>query len=231
LAFGGVSELTLYLPGALSGLSTAWLVFGFAKSYFGARAAFLGAIATMLTPAGFKLFGLARTDGVFAFTVTLTALLAFRAWVLGKGWTWVWVAAAASTLTKGPLGPVLAGLGLLASRWENKSGNPFPVRGSHLAGIALFLGLVGTWFLLAYSQLGEALTSKMLSEELVGHAVSADRKQFPGALFYQPPLTPRAGCALSCLLITGCGVFGATRAPIVQPAPSNVSCSGGSWAG
>jgi 4-amino-4-deoxy-L-arabinose transferase-like glycosyltransferase len=169
-------------------LAIAWLVFGFGKIHFGPRAAFLGAIATMLTPAGFKLFGLARTDGVFAFTVTLTALLAFRAWMLGRGWTWVWLAAAASTLTKGPLGPVLGGLGLLASRWENRSGNPFPVRGSHLVGIALFLGLVGTWFLLAYWQLGEALTDKMLGKELLGHAVSAGKRHIPGALFYQPPL-------------------------------------------
>lgn len=185
---GKVDLLALYWPGAAGGLGCALLVYAFGRKVFGARAAFLGAVACLLTTAGAKQLGLARTDGVFAFTVTLTALLAYRAWRTGGGWTWVWFAAAAATLTKGPVGPVLAAFGLLAVVWERKYGTPHPVRGSHWIGLALFLAIVLGWFLLAYAQLGEALTSKMLGKELVGHAVRSDKGSFPGSMIYKQPL-------------------------------------------
>jgi 4-amino-4-deoxy-L-arabinose transferase-like glycosyltransferase len=86
--------------------------------------------------AGFKAMGLARTDAVFTLTVTLTAFLAFRSWMLGGGWTWFWLSAALSTLTKGPLGLVFAACGLLACAWERTSGVPSPLRGSHRVGVA-----------------------------------------------------------------------------------------------
>src|SRR5262245_44270290 len=108
LAVGRVSLLALYLPGALAAWGTAWLILKSGGRYFGCRAALLGAVAAMLNSAGLKEFGLARTDGVFAFTVTAAALLAHRAWIRGNGWTWFWLAAAAATLTKGPLGVILA---------------------------------------------------------------------------------------------------------------------------
>jgi 4-amino-4-deoxy-L-arabinose transferase-like glycosyltransferase len=185
---GRITLFALYLPGAVAATGTALLLLQFGRKYFGARAALFGALACLFSPAGLKEFGLARTDGVFAFTVTAGALLAFHAWQTGRRWTWVWLVAAAATLTKGPLGIALAGGGLLAAWWEKKSGHPQPLRGSHLAGILLFLVLTAGWFLAAYMEFGDALIAKLIGKELVGHVVSSGKKALPGSHFYQPPL-------------------------------------------
>ena len=150
LVRGRVDEFALYLPGALSAWGTAWLILAFGRIHFGIRAAFFAALASLLCPAGLKAFGLARTDGVFAFTVTATALLGFRAWTNGKGWTWFWLMAGLATLAKGPLGPVLAAGGFLAAFWERKSGELLKFNGNQLPGIALFLLITVGWFLLVY---------------------------------------------------------------------------------
>ncbi|HSU53375.1 MAG TPA: glycosyltransferase family 39 protein [Candidatus Dormibacteraeota bacterium] len=186
LPFGRVTLFSLYLPGAAAACGTALLLWSFGRTYFGTRAAFLAALASMVTSAGLKEFGLARTDAVFAFTVCATALLAFRAWTRGGGWTWFWLLAAAATLTKGPLGVLLAGAGLVAVWWEKKSGNPLPLKGGHALGIALFLALTVGWILLAYREFGPAVSDKLLGKELVGHAMG--ESHFPGSLFYQPTL-------------------------------------------
>jgi 4-amino-4-deoxy-L-arabinose transferase-like glycosyltransferase len=188
LACGRLSLFTLYLPGALAAWGTAGLVFRFGRTYFGTAAALMGAFASMLTTAGLKEFGLARTDGVFAFTVTAAALLAFRAWNRGGGWTGFWLMAAAATLTKGPLGLVLAGCGLLACCWERRSGTPMAIKGSHLFGFGLFLLLTAGWFLLTYRQFGPALVNKMVGRELIDAAVSEGGHHLPGTLFYRPAL-------------------------------------------
>ena len=158
------------------------------QKHFGPRPAFFGALAGMLTSAGLKEFGLARTDGVFAFTVTASALLAFRAWSLGRGWTWFWLAAAAATLTKGPLGVVLAAGGLLACWWERRTSEPLPLRGSYWAGVGLFLLLTAGWLALSYWQLGPPVLEKLLGKELKAHAASTSDGRLPGTLFWQPCL-------------------------------------------
>jgi 4-amino-4-deoxy-L-arabinose transferase-like glycosyltransferase len=185
---GRINLLALYLPGALAACGTALLVLLAGRKPFGIRAAFLGSLTLLLTGAALKEFGLARTDGVFAFWVTAAALLAFRAWDRGGGWMWFWLAATLATLTKGPLGLVLGAGGLLACRWERKTGEPLPLRGSPLAGFGIFLLLCGGWFLLAWWQQGQAVVDKMIGKELVGHAVANRHGNLPGTLFYQPPL-------------------------------------------
>jgi 4-amino-4-deoxy-L-arabinose transferase-like glycosyltransferase len=187
LARGRVDEFALYLPGALSLWGTAWMIFTFGRKYFGPRAGFFAALASMLCTAGLKEFGLARTDGVFALMVTATALLGFRAWTEGKGWTWFWVMAAVATLAKGPLGVVLAAGGFIAAFWERKSGEPLPFKGNQLLGIGLFLLITIGWFLLAYHSAGKPFIDKIIGKELVGHTVSDAKYHFPGSVFYQPP--------------------------------------------
>ena len=187
LGRGRVDEFALYLPGALSAWGTAWLIFRFGRKYFGPRAGFFAALASMLCTAGVKEFGLARTDGIFALTVTATALLGFRAWTQGKGWTWFWVMAAVATLAKGPLGVILGAGGFLAAFWERKSGERLPFKGNQLLGIGLFLLIAVGWFLLAYYSAGKPFIDKIIGKELVGHAVSETKYHFPGSLFYQPP--------------------------------------------
>jgi 4-amino-4-deoxy-L-arabinose transferase-like glycosyltransferase len=188
VACGRISLFSLYLPGALALFGTASLVFRYGQRHFGPRAAFFGALACMLCTAGLKQFGLARTDGVFAFTVTAGAFLAYVAWTRGRGWTWFWLIAAAATLTKGPLGLVLASAGLLAYYWERHSAQPLPLRGSQVAGVALFLIITVGWLGLAYWQLGRAVIDKLFLQELVFHVVEGEQKKLPGTQFYLSPL-------------------------------------------
>ena len=65
----------------------AWLVSAAGERRFGTRAGFLAALAYLLSDVGAHQMGTARWDGVFALTVTVAALLAFRAWSAGGGWT------------------------------------------------------------------------------------------------------------------------------------------------
>jgi 4-amino-4-deoxy-L-arabinose transferase-like glycosyltransferase len=188
LARGRVDEFALYLPGALSAWGTAWLILAVGRIHFGARAAFFAALASLICTAGVKECGLARTDGVFAFTVTATAFLGFRAWTQGKAWAWFWVMAAVATLAKGPLGLILAGGGVIAALWERKSGAPLSFKGNQLLGIGLFLFITIGWFLLAYHSAGKSFIDKIVGKELVGHTVSDARYHIPGSLFYQPSL-------------------------------------------
>ncbi len=188
LASGRINLFSLYVPGALATIGSACLLLCFGHRYFGTRAALFGALALFLTPTTVKAFALARTDAVFAFTVTAAALMAFRAWQSGRGWIWFWLLAAAATLTKGPLGVILGMGGLFAVVWERRTGNALPLRGSHWPGVLVFFLLTGGWFALAYSQFGDPLVAKMIGKELVGHALPGASRGFPGSHFYQPPL-------------------------------------------
>ena len=174
LLSGRISMFTMLLPSALATLTTAVVIWAFGRGTFGRRPALLGALAYLVSYVGATQVGLARPDPVFALAVTAGALAAFRAWTSGQGWTWFWLAAAAATLTKGPLGVLLAGLGLLAVGWERASRRAAPVAGSHRTGVILFVLITGGWFVLAYLQLGQALIDRMIFRELVGHAVGAN---------------------------------------------------------
>lgn len=218
LAVGEANEFTLYLPGGLAAWATGLLVFFAGRRHFGGRAGAFAALAGFLCTAGFKMFGLARTDAMFMFTVTATALLAWRAWSLGRGWTWFWLMAGVATLTKGPLGLALGAGGLLAAWWEKRSGHAHPIRGSHWPGILAYLGLTAGWFGLAYWTLGQALIDKMIGRELVGH-LTTERSGFPGSLFWQPPLY-YLGRAAPWSLFAYWGMWRAIR----QPAATSDEC-------
>lgn len=188
LLCGQANLFTLYLPGALAMLGTMLMVFVFGQNHFGFRAGFFAAIALILCSAGSKWTGLARTDGVFTLTITAAAFLAWRAWHRGSGWTWFWLLAAAITLTKGPLGIVLAATGLFARLWERKKPDTPGLKGSHWLGIALFFLIAGGWFALAYYQEGRDLVQKMIGKELVGHIAHDQKGRLPGRLLWQPPI-------------------------------------------
>jgi 4-amino-4-deoxy-L-arabinose transferase-like glycosyltransferase len=149
LPFARISLFTMMLPGAIATLGVAAAILVFGRDSFGKSAGLLGALAYLLSYGGATQIALARPDGVFALTVTMGALAAFRAWTSGQGWTWFWLFAAAATLAKGPVGLLLAALGLLAVAWERWSGQVAPIRGSHRWGIVLFLVITGGWLGLA----------------------------------------------------------------------------------
>src|SRR5690349_4070225 len=146
---GRVSDVTLYLPTALATVAIAWLVEINGRRRFGWFAGTLGAVAYLCSHVGATQMAMARWDGLFALTVTIAALAAYRAWMLGDGWTGFWLAAAAATLTKGPLGVLLAGFGLGAVLWERRTGHERPLAGRQAAGVLLFLAISLGWFALA----------------------------------------------------------------------------------
>jgi 4-amino-4-deoxy-L-arabinose transferase-like glycosyltransferase len=188
LAFARISLFTMLLPGAIATVGAAAAIWVFGRESFGNRAGLLGALAYLLSYGGATQIALARPDGVFAFAVTMGALAAFRAWTSGRGWTWFWLAAAAATLAKGPLGLLLAALGLLAVAWEKWNGRVAPIRGSHRLGVVLFLVITGGWFGLAYLQHGQALVDRMVFRELFRHAIGEGDGAGPGHPVYIQPV-------------------------------------------
>jgi 4-amino-4-deoxy-L-arabinose transferase-like glycosyltransferase len=168
---GRVTTFTLYLPTAVATLLTAWIIALAGGRAFGVRAGMFGGLAFLLSHFAAVQMATARWDGLFALTVTIAALAAFRAWMRGEGWTSFWLAAAIATLTKGPLGVLLAGLGLAAVVWERLAGCRKPLEGSHVKGIGLFLLITVGWFLLAYRRVGPHLVQNMFFDEFVGHMV------------------------------------------------------------
>lgn len=166
---GRISRLTLYLPSAAGVVGMAWLVWAAGRSYFGSLAGLLAGLSLVLSQYGFKHVVLARNDALFAGTVSLAALAAWRAWTGGRGWTAFWLAAAAATLAKGPLGLLLAAGGLLAAAWE-RGPERCPLPGKRcLPGAGLWLAVVGGWFVLAWRDAGADLIHKQLGRELAGH--------------------------------------------------------------
>lgn len=180
----GINHLSLSLPSLLSVLGLGLLIFHVGRQRFGIVAGGFAALAMVLaSPMMDKQITLVRTDPLFALTVAAAAFAAFNAWENdkggGKGWTLFWLAGALATLTKGPLGLLLAAGGLLCYFWEKRTDPDTQApRGSQLAGIAIFLLAVLGWFLLAYQQAGSELTNKQFGEELIGQAVGAHKPAY-----------------------------------------------------
>lgn len=179
-ALFGLNRLALTFPSFLSVLALALLVLEVGRRRFGELTGGLAALAIVLAPIMAKQITLVRTDPLFTLTVAIAAFAAFFAWERGKngdqGWLVFWFMAAMATLTKGPLGIVLASGGLLSYFWERRSnpGLPSP-HGPHLAGTALYLVLTLGWFMAAWISEGQALIDKMFYSELVYHAVGEHR--------------------------------------------------------
>ena len=169
---GRLTWFTLVLPGALAATGTALLLFHFGRKYFGGLAGFFAALFFLFSSVGVRQMVQGRIDGLFAFTIAAMALAAFSAWISGRGWPWVWLLAAVSTLTKGPLGVLLGGSGLVAAIWERRSGSPRPIRGALWPGIVLWFVISAGWAALAYWQFGQPMIDKVLGKELVGHVVT-----------------------------------------------------------
>ncbi len=186
MPLGRISRFSIYFPNALTVLLTACIIFFAGRRLFGQIDGCIAALFYMVSAPGLKQLCLARTDPLFTLLVALAGIFAYRAWVLQKGWTWFWLASAAITLTKGPLGIIIAAGGLLAFFCERKEGNRLPFGGAQLPGIILFLSITLTWFFLAYAACGKPFIDTMLSRELVGHAVGGYKDKIPLVGFYKP---------------------------------------------
>ncbi len=186
---GGVSRLTLTLPSMLAVLAMALIVLHVGRQRYGMLAGGLAALAVVLAPMMSKHIALVRTDALFALAVAVAAFAAQRAWERGGGWTPFWFAAALATLIKGPLGLVLAAMGLLAWFWERRCDPAAPpLRGTHRAGLGLFLLLVLGWLVPAILSAGQPLVDKLFFEELVGQATGVGKGGFPGRNLPKPTI-------------------------------------------
>lgn len=186
---GGINRLTLTLPSALAVFGMALAVFLVGRKRFGPVAGGMAGLAVVLAPMMSRHIALVRTDALFALAIALAAFAAHRAWERGGGWTPFWLAAAAATLVKGPLGLVLAAAGLLAFFWERRSDPAAPaLRGSHRAGIALFLALTLGWLLAAVAVEGYKLIDRLLFAELLGQATGMRKGSMPGENLPKPTL-------------------------------------------
>ena len=179
-ALFGVNRLSMGMPSFLSVMGLGFLVFHIGRRHFGMLAGGYAALAMVLaTPMMDKQITLVRTDPLFTLTIAFAAYAAWRAWSEGRRWTPFWVAAGLATLTKGPLGLLLAAGGLLAYFWEKRSDRSTePPRGSHLTGIVLYLVISLGWFIAAYLQAGDELVKKQFGEELIGQAVGAHKPPY-----------------------------------------------------
>ncbi|MCQ3925477.1 MAG: hypothetical protein DPW12_15145 [Rhodocyclaceae bacterium] len=186
---GGINRLTLALPSALAVLAMALLVLEVGRRRYGILAGGLAGFAVVMAPMMSKHIALVRTDALFALVVAAGAFAAHRAWTRGGGWTPFWFWAGLATLIKGPLGLVLAALGLLAWFWERRSDPATPrLAGAQWAGIAVFLLLTLGWLVPAIVSAGEPLVSKLFFEELVGQATGVGKGGFPGRNLPRPTL-------------------------------------------
>lgn len=199
-AQGQVTRLSLYAPTALAVLATALITLRLGARVFSPRAAFAAAFAMLCCAMSAKQVALARTDALFTALVTLSGALCIHALLDAPPlrWTRFWLAAALATLTKGPLGLLIAALPSLAMLWTRApvGASPAPARAAasprtsidHAIGVAIFLALAGGWFALAWHTAGQPFIDKVIGRELVGHATRSIGGSGPFQEFYKPPL-------------------------------------------
>lgn len=219
LPFGRAHWYTLALPSLLGVILTALVASWFAARVMPSdpKAPLLAGLMVLLCMMGAKQAALVRTDALFGGTVALCALLA---WTSSRGrtpWVGFWAMAAVSTLTKGPIGVLIACFGLLARPWETGAGQKKPLL-PHAIGVALFVAIVGLWVLASYLDSGQAFIDKVLGKELVGHAVASGKGDPPFVGFYKSPAyflwwyAPAAPLALFAVVAWWRRTTGETRA-------------------
>ncbi len=188
LPLGRAHWFTLAIPSVLGVAITALVAAWFASRIMpkDTRAPLLAGLLTLCCIMGTKQVALVRTDALFGGTVALCGLLA---WLASRGrcsWVWFWIGAALSTLTKGPIGPLIASFGLISRPWRQSGAQKRPAL-AHAAGITIFLLLAGGWVWLAYLDSGQAFFDKVLGKELVGHALESGKGGLPGTGLYKSP--------------------------------------------
>jgi 4-amino-4-deoxy-L-arabinose transferase-like glycosyltransferase len=200
LPFERATWATIAIPSLLGMIGVTVLAVAVAHHLFGRVAAWLAGPLVLVSMMGAKQVALIRTDALFGFMVALTAVVAWIAWRSGRrggvAWPAFWGLAALATLTKGPIGPAIASLGLLAAVWPRRFGERTPptepasaprLLAWHLSGLAMLLLIAGGWFVLAWADAGQPFIDKLIGAELVGHAVESGKGDPPGLGLYKSP--------------------------------------------
>lgn len=184
LAGGEISRFSMAVPCLLSVFGAVLIIYFWSAPAFGASAAFWAALLYLLSNTTYRQLALLRTDPLFTLLILAALWSAYELWrqrtaarCLG-----FWLLAALATLTKGPLGPLLAAGGWLTTRWRSEHTGRPALLPWHAAGLALFAALCFGWFALGYWAEGQPLIDRMIGRELAGHSVGG----FKIATVYEP---------------------------------------------
>jgi 4-amino-4-deoxy-L-arabinose transferase-like glycosyltransferase len=165
---GQVDAVAVRLPCVLATLLTVLLVYAHGRCWMSRAGAFSSAAMYATFAQVLQLGRLGETEAIFTFLLSAALLVwhigVLRNWKPINIWMLAYFFAGLATLTKGPQAPLYfaGGIGvylLLTRQWR------FAVSWSHLAGVALYLTLVGAWqipFTLALGQ--ERVSHVYLSE-------------------------------------------------------------------
>jgi 4-amino-4-deoxy-L-arabinose transferase-like glycosyltransferase len=186
-ALGGVVRPAWMFPSLLSMLVASVVLYLVGRRRIGWEAALLAATIFLLSHIGAKMMGIVRTDPLFGCVVLLNALAAFRVWERGSGWTLFWIIALVNTMTKGPLGVILALCGLLAVWWERRTGHPTTLPGSLLPGLVFWVVASLGWLLASWWVLGDEVIAEVIGRELMRHAVLGDAGEPAVTRLYMAP--------------------------------------------
>lgn len=179
---GLLTEWALRLPSLLSVMLTALLIGLVAGKILGPRTGALAALVLLLSMPSLRMVGLIRTDPLFMLLVTSSGLLLWRLFTSPsptlKSWLLLATMLSLATLTKGPLGILLALMGLFAlpPQLTLRSKPLFGV----CVGIILAVVTSALWLLLAIQTEGHEVWDKIIGKELVGLATSGIPDDEPG---------------------------------------------------
>ncbi|GHG94306.1 ArnT family glycosyltransferase [Pseudodonghicola xiamenensis] len=167
-------EIWVYrLPSLVMAVAAVMLTYLIALSLVGAQSALL---AALLMAVCFVLGGearLAKTDATLLVTILAAQLVLARLHMRGAealrgGWPWLfWGAMGVSMLIKGPIGPMVVGLTLLALIAIRRGVSWLaPLRWGW--GILLFLLIVLPWYVAITVKSGDAFWAEALGRDLIG---------------------------------------------------------------
>lgn len=220
LTLGGVSTLSMYLPCILATLACACIVYCVLRKMSGPEAGLIGATLYLCNYLVIRQMALARTDALFSLAVSVAALLAFRAWSTGRGWTVFWLAVSLATLTKGPLALLLA-MGGLAGAATVPLANHSPRNWKQLVrrnapGLALFFAIAGGWLALSIAFYGEPVYTKLITKELL-HPTYDESAPDPLYIRFWKPTSYFIGRFLPASLFTLAALWRLFRNPATSP--------------
>lgn len=168
---GDVDAVTLRLPSVIAILLTSILIYRYARHFLQPLGSLAAGLAFVSMAQVLELGRMGETDAMFTLFVS-GALLTWHGG-LSKGsssyriWCVGYALSALATLTKGPQGPIYfvapVGLYLLATRKWRVAFSP-----AHLAGIATFAAVLGTWQVPCVLKVGLDGLKKMYITD-VGH--------------------------------------------------------------
>ncbi len=173
----------------------------------------------------------ARADMVLLAVTTLAMLAMWKirqgTGAAHSGWRWpiaFWVAIGLGVLTKGPITPLVAGLGALALCWADRSAR-FLLRLRPLAGVLIAGAIIGPWVGLVGETVGWRAYLNTIADETLGRSVGSSEGHWGppgyhtvllGLLLWPGTLMTGLGIVLACRE----GLAMRDRPPADGPAPS-----------